>query len=266
MADFPVSKHSFATFANGATSDAAQVTDIYAEVEAIEDGYLNGTARLNSSNSTVANLSVAGGSTLAGALSAGASTLASLNVTGASTLAGNVTFGGTVTFTGAVASAVTLSSGATVSTGVVRQNSLPAWNVFHSTHVPIAAGSSVGFAFDTEDFIRGDIGHSTGANSSRITINTTGVYMVGYHGRARSTGNPRVKVYIRQNDVTNLFAIERTLLANAPYTRTLDGWTPLRIASTCYLTCVAASSNAVASTHGSSSPWLGVRFMGYFLG
>lgn len=63
MADFPNSKHSFTNFANGATSDAAQVTDIYAEVEAIEDGYLNGTARLNSSNSTHTNLSVTGGST-----------------------------------------------------------------------------------------------------------------------------------------------------------------------------------------------------------
>ena len=37
MADFPTSPHSFTPFANGALSDAAQVTDIYAEVEAIEE-------------------------------------------------------------------------------------------------------------------------------------------------------------------------------------------------------------------------------------
>lgn len=65
MASFPTSPHTFTQFANGALSDAAQVTDIYGEVEAIEAGLLNGTARLNSSNSTVANLSVTGGSTFA---------------------------------------------------------------------------------------------------------------------------------------------------------------------------------------------------------
>ena len=48
------------------------------EVAAIEDGYLNATARLNSSNSTLANLSVPGGSTL------GAVKSTSLDVSGAS--------------------------------------------------------------------------------------------------------------------------------------------------------------------------------------
>ena len=65
MPSFPTSPHTFASFSNGALSDAAQVTDIYGEVEAVEAGYLNGTARLNSSNSTHTNLSVTGGSTFA---------------------------------------------------------------------------------------------------------------------------------------------------------------------------------------------------------
>lgn len=68
MPSFPTSPHTFTDFANGALSDAAQVTSIYDEVEAIEAGYLNGTARLNSSNSTLANLSVSGGSTFTGSV------------------------------------------------------------------------------------------------------------------------------------------------------------------------------------------------------
>jgi hypothetical protein len=68
MPSFPTSPHTFTNFSNSALSDAAQVTDIYGEVEAIEAGLLNGTARLNSSNSTVANLSVTGGSTFGGAI------------------------------------------------------------------------------------------------------------------------------------------------------------------------------------------------------
>lgn len=69
MASFPDTVKSFASRSNGQVIDAAHVGDLQDEVNAIEDGYLNGTARLNSSNSTIANLSVAGGSTFTGAVS-----------------------------------------------------------------------------------------------------------------------------------------------------------------------------------------------------
>ena len=66
MASFPGSVKSFASRANGGVIDASHVNDLQDEVNAIEDGYLNATAHLNSSNSTAANLSVLGGSTLTG--------------------------------------------------------------------------------------------------------------------------------------------------------------------------------------------------------
>lgn len=65
MASFPTSAKSFTLKANGGTIDASHVNDAQDEITAIEDGYLNGTARLNSSASTLASLSVAGGSTFA---------------------------------------------------------------------------------------------------------------------------------------------------------------------------------------------------------
>lgn len=65
MAQFPTTAPTFTTKSNGGIIDASHINDVQAEVAAIGDGYLNGTARLN----------------------AGASTLASLNVTGASTFA-----------------------------------------------------------------------------------------------------------------------------------------------------------------------------------
>lgn len=92
MATFPGGVYSPATKSNGQTIDASHINDLQAEVTAIEGGYLNGTAPLNSSASTVAALSVAGGSTLT-TLTAGASTLASLSVTGNSTLGSSVTIG-----------------------------------------------------------------------------------------------------------------------------------------------------------------------------
>jgi len=63
MADFPTTVFAPATRSNGQTIDASHVNNLQAEVTAIEDGYLNATAPLNSSGSTVATLSVSGGST-----------------------------------------------------------------------------------------------------------------------------------------------------------------------------------------------------------
>lgn len=80
MPSFPTSIFSPASKNTGDTIQAAHVTDLDSEVVAIEQGLRNGTAPLNSSNSTFA------------ALSAGASTLAAVSVTGESTMGGVTTF------------------------------------------------------------------------------------------------------------------------------------------------------------------------------
>jgi hypothetical protein len=154
MADFPTVKHTFTTFSNGATTDAAQVTDIYAEVEAIEDGYLNATARLNSSNSTLANLSVPGGSTLT-TLSAGASTLTTLQVTG------NSTFTGTVTITGTLTASALAPHPFALATGSTSQ---------------FANGSSGGVSWPTNTSLNNSSVHSTGTNPDRFFPQSTGLW------------------------------------------------------------------------------------------
>lgn len=82
-ASYPTSVKTFTAKNTGDTIEATHVTDLQDEVTAIEDGLRNAKAPLNSSNSTVANLSVTG-----------ASTLATLSVTGGSTFVGTVTFAG----------------------------------------------------------------------------------------------------------------------------------------------------------------------------
>jgi hypothetical protein len=62
---FPTSVFSPGTKSAGNVIQPSHVNDLQDEVVAIESGYLNGTAPLNSSNSTVANLQVTGGSTFA---------------------------------------------------------------------------------------------------------------------------------------------------------------------------------------------------------
>lgn len=64
MPDYPTTPKTFTTRSAGQTIAASHVNDLQDEVNAIEAGLLDGTARVNSSNSTLANLSVTGGSTL----------------------------------------------------------------------------------------------------------------------------------------------------------------------------------------------------------
>ena len=64
MATYPGSNKTFAARSNGQVIDASHVGDLQDEVAAIEDGLLNGTARLNSSGSTMVSLTVTGTVTL----------------------------------------------------------------------------------------------------------------------------------------------------------------------------------------------------------
>lgn len=77
MASFPASVKTFTTKNAGDVIQPADVNDLQSEVNAMESGYLTGTAPLNSSNSTMVHLSA----------------LAGLNVVGNSTLASSITIG-----------------------------------------------------------------------------------------------------------------------------------------------------------------------------
>jgi hypothetical protein len=95
-ASYPTSVKTFATRNPGQTIASAHVNDLQDEVNAIESGLLTGTAPLASSNSTVANLSVAGGSTIVGGINVGGNSTiaAALSVTGNSTIGGGLQVGG----------------------------------------------------------------------------------------------------------------------------------------------------------------------------
>jgi len=66
MPSYPTSIFAPSVKTAGQTIQPAHVNDLQDEVVAIEQGITQGTAPLNSSNSTVANLSVLGGSTFVG--------------------------------------------------------------------------------------------------------------------------------------------------------------------------------------------------------
>lgn len=121
MASYPTSVIAFATRSNGQTIDASHVNGLQDEVTALEDGLLNATARLNSSNSTHVNLSVTGGSTVV-----------TLSVTGASTFA-----------------------------GVIAYTAQPCCACLHASSQTLSTGTEVKVTFDTELFDIGGLHSTT---------------------------------------------------------------------------------------------------------
>ena len=169
MPSYPDSVKSFTAKTAGQNIDPAHVNDIQDEVNAVEAGLLDGTARLNSSRSTLANLSVTGGSTLAGTLQSSNSTLASLSVTGGSTLAG------TLQSSNSTVNALSVSSN---STFAFRPTMPPPDIVQAYLESTVALGSSANstVSWTAQAFAINSSMHSTATNPTRLTPQSTGVY------------------------------------------------------------------------------------------
>lgn len=156
-ASYPGSVKSFPTRNSGDVITDVFFNDPNAEIVAIETGLLQGTAPLNSSNSTVANLSVTGGSTIGGGVVIGGA----LSVAGNSTIAGSLTVGGAFTFS-----------------GVVTNNGQPRCRLFHASTQSIPNTTETALTFNSEEFDASSL-HSTVSNPTRISYQSTGVWLVG---------------------------------------------------------------------------------------
>lgn len=131
MANYPNSVPSFTNKSAGQTIASAHINAIQDEVVAIGAGLLQGTAQLNSSNSTVANLSVGGGSTLGNAIAQ------SISVSGGSTLAASVVMSGAVSITLAQGDNDDLASTAFATAAMIRLSA----NSSGSTLTGLAGGA-----------------------------------------------------------------------------------------------------------------------------
>lgn len=206
MASYPTTNKTFASRANGTVIDASHVQDLQDEVAALEDGLLNGSARLNSSHSTVANLSVLGGSTVAGGLT----------VAGGSTLTGPVTLGAGIASTVTFASSVTFLGNVTVTgtlTATVAGAAVPSVHVTSSANTPVPNATWVSPNWDVESYNSTTPMHSTSVNSSRITFaDSTGRYHVGFAvaWAAGAGGGGTCQARVMLNDATGVVAAYAT--------------------------------------------------------
>jgi len=185
MASYPTAVKVFTTKNAGDTIQAADVDDLQDEVNAIEAGLLNGTAPLN----------------------AAASTLASLSVTGGSTFAGAVTITGTFT-------APALA--------------LPYVRVTQSAKTDVASATWTGISFDTEVIDASNL-HSTSVNSSRITLGSSGSWLVGGSVAFAPNSSATRQIRILVNDTNAAAYLGINALPAA-------GNTPVAIATQVYAT------------------------------
>lgn len=236
MAEFPTSAKVFSARSNGQVVDASHINDLQDEVNAISDGYLNASARLNSSNSTVANLSVTGGSTFAGKIAgssglsiAGNSTLASgtgesvsigggaaaselrfLEPSGSGTnymafkaqaMAANVTY--TLPAADGSANQVLQTDGAGTLSWATGSVAVKMVSLEHSAGQAVT--TSAALTYDTE---KEDVGglHDAGSNT-RVTVpaGAGGVWLFGATVRlAAGAAGGSAQMYFRKNGTTQL--------------------------------------------------------------
>ena len=171
MASFPGSVKTFTGKTDGAGNpiNAAHINELQDEVNAIEAGYINGTAPLNSSRSTLAALVVSGGTTLASLTVSGGTTLANLQVAGS-------TFSVRPILTPPDVAVVYLPSTVTIG----------------------SSGAST-LSWVAQDVLTNSSMHSTGTNPERLTPQTTGLYQVAAQVDFSSTQAGRLEVSVRDS-------------------------------------------------------------------
>lgn len=269
-ASYPTATFTPSAKANGNTIQVTHITDLDNEVVALEDGIRTGLQH----GLTVAVAGITQSASTGSNNFSGPSTLATLSVTGGSTFAGPVTFSSGVTFAipQTFGGVITLSSGAVISTGVVRQNSLPAFNVWSSATTNRAPASSVaGVNFTSQDFVRGSCEHSTSAASSQVHLASSGLWSLTISGIVASGANdaPTAQLRVFLNDASEIM---RCVFSPIPSTGPIDSVTmthtqTVQITSTCFLTLVPTAAGGVATlTFGATSSLTGLRMSGYFLG
>jgi hypothetical protein len=176
-ASYPTAVKSFTVKSAGDTIQPTHINDLQDEVAAIEDGILNGTAPLTSSNARVANLSVAGGSTLAN-LQAGNSTIAgTLTVT--TIISTSVNPAGLASYVLAFAGSTQTNPSTALVTAALNQRVTDLSSEFDSTTFTFTPKSSGYYLINA----RITIGASPGGGGirARVDINSTAAAQHDYN-------------------------------------------------------------------------------------
>lgn len=188
MASFPGAVYSPANVNTGETIQAVTINNAVAEITAIEDGYRNATAPLNSSGST----------------------LATLSVLGASTLVGNVVMTGKLQSSNSTLTALNVTSSNSTLQELFVTVPPPSVRAFNGVGVDVPNNAATVVTFNSDRFINPTSMHSTAVNASRLVAPSSGVYLATAHvawNAFSSVGIREIRLLV--NGVT-IIAADRT--------------------------------------------------------
>jgi hypothetical protein len=258
MAQYPAATPSFTTKQDGTDyPQAAHINDIQAEVTAIGDALRTGLAHglsvaVGGFDASTGGFRIAGHSTLVGNLQhTGDSThTGNATLTGNQQVTGNSTFTGDVTITGTVSVAGSVLGGRTPCARVSIQASSVSW---------ANSATFAGLNWTTNDYDSTGL-HSTSANSSRINLTSSGMWLFGGQVQmemVNSTGRHSIRVLATDNQA--LMSFDRngfTEVSNVPLTLPVSGLfyaTDTAAYLTVQLRYIGGGASAVYGSTGGSS-------------
>lgn len=201
-ASYPGAPKVFTSRSAGQTIASAHINDLQDEVNAIESGLLGGSAPVSASNASFANLTVSGGSTLAGAVVVGSLTSTRVNSTGACSFAMNSTVYLSVTAQQFVNSATQ-----------------PRCVAYHNAAQTVNAAATTILTLNSEDVDTASM-HDPVTNNDRVTIPTggDGYYVVTAYSQMQASGGAaEMALQIKKNGATVLRESRFTVAANGAF-------------------------------------------------
>lgn len=225
MPSYPTGVFSPTNKSAGQTIQHTHINDVQDEIVAIESGLLTGSARLNSSHSTLAALSVTGGSTLAGALTLGAGIASTVSFASSATFSAGVTFNGPLLFVAPPEAA----------------------QVELETATQIPVGATVVINWDRPVFKTNSSMHSSGTNPDRLIPQSSGVYHFSLNVRFLTEAGRECQIIVKDSSGTRVAdALFESSGAHTVLTEGLKYFNSVA-GSTQYLRCVAFNGTSTNS-------------------
>lgn len=256
MATYPNGVYAPSAKASGNTIQASFFNDPEAEITAIEDGLKNGLQHgltINTGGLTVStgSVNIGGPSSLATLSVSGGSTLASLHVTSTSSFGSSVT----VASLGVTGNAVIAGS---LTVGGVAITGQPGVRVERDAQQVLTSADWTGINWTVHSYDASGL-HSTTTNSSRVNLTSSGVWVFGGLVPlecAASTGIPLVRVLANDTTAVGGGGVFMSLPSTATLPVTFTG-SHYATSTTDYLVCQVFRPTGFGSTLSSGISGLG---------
>lgn len=261
MATYPTGVYAPASKSAGQTIQASFFNDPDAEITAVEDALKNGIPHAVTIAGAL-TVSTGGVTVSTGSVNiAGPSSLATLQVNGGSTFVGTVAMSSNLVVAGHSTIAGDLNVGGNITAGgVAIVGRAPSAKLSLQNNMTVGTGAWLGVAWTAEEYDSTGL-HSTAANSSRLLITSSGLWLVGGQvdwafGSNPSTNQAGLKILANDNEA--IVGQESLVGAQTAWTQSVSG-VFLATSTTQYITLQVRQTSggngtAIGSTGSGNGP------------